>query len=587
MDLAEVMGNRKVAFAIFVLLSILFLLPVFSNISYWGDFDWDQHLFYHGSARESILKFGQFPLWNPFYCGGTPLLANPQSAFLSPFFLFVLFFGTVAGLKIEALAFLVLGLFGMFLLARKMGIKVIPAYVSAVAFMLGSWFSARVLVGHTTFFPFALVPWAVFFFLESYEKRHYALFSASVLAVMLFSGGVYPLYFAAIFLAGFALMDALEKQEFKPILLVMLVFVFAVLFSAVKLVPMLEYTSGLSYEDVQYNSPGLLLKSLFSWNQGIGSNDISTGRALVQDPFKLQEDTLSGKVAWGWHEYSSYIGIFVFLLSLLSVISYRKSWKLLVLAAVFLVLSMGDFSIVPVWNLVRQIPILGALHGPSRLLIMFAFCIALLAGRALSDIKQASNRYVSLGILLLIILEMFLVSRPLLYDAFSTEPLSINTKEYTEYVHIVSADKFRSQYPNMLQNMDTVNCYERIHPVLRAVPQFYDDGTFFEGFIGNAYIAETNQTFNISYFSPNKVVIGVSNVSGTLVYNENYLPGWQARGREAVSYAGLIAAKVTPSDAAVEFQYSPLTFYIGLAVSIISLLTAAFLVVRWRQYHCA
>src|SRR3989338_11551752 len=97
--------------------AFLLLQQIFPNIGNWGLYDWDQHSFYHESARVSLLAFNQFPLWTPYYCGGNVLLANPQSPFLSPFFIFVILFGVVVGLKVEVLLYFSLGLLGMFMAA--------------------------------------------------------------------------------------------------------------------------------------------------------------------------------------------------------------------------------------------------------------------------------------------------------------------------------------------------------------------------------------------------------------------------------------------------------------------------------------
>ena len=63
----------------------------------WGILDWNEHFLYHGVPYQSIIEHGQFPLWNPYSCGGNPMLANPQSRFLSPLFLIDLAFGVVVG----------------------------------------------------------------------------------------------------------------------------------------------------------------------------------------------------------------------------------------------------------------------------------------------------------------------------------------------------------------------------------------------------------------------------------------------------------------------------------------------------------
>jgi hypothetical protein len=117
------------------------------------------------------------------------------------------------------------------------------------------------------------------------------------------------------------------------------------------------------------------------------------------------------------------------------------------------------------------------------------------------------------------------------------------------------------------------------------MPQFIDaemeTGKQYEKFIGNAYFAETNQSFNLSYFSPNKVKVKVTNVTEpkTLVLNQNYWPGWKAKGRKAFFYNGLIAANTTKEEE-VTFYYLPRSFVIGTIISIISFCFAGAMIFR-------
>ncbi len=82
-----------IALLIFFLAALAFVYPVFQNLGNWGIHDWDQHFMLNAMPRETILEFKQFPLWSPHYCGGNVMLANPQSSFLNPLYIFVLIFG--------------------------------------------------------------------------------------------------------------------------------------------------------------------------------------------------------------------------------------------------------------------------------------------------------------------------------------------------------------------------------------------------------------------------------------------------------------------------------------------------------------
>lgn len=559
----------------FAAITAAFVVPLFANFDNWGLYDWDQHLFYHESPRISVLNYGQFPLWNAHYCGGTPMLANPQSAFLSPFFITVLLFGAVAGLKLQILLYLLLGLSGTFLAARQLRATPIAASLASIIFMLSSWFALRVRVGHTTFFPFALLPWAFFFFLKSLQQPRWLAAAALMLAIAFRSGGIYPFYAAILLLGGYALLESAGTRKLKPLLLLAAIFALAFLLAAVKFLPVLEFTSGVPVrQDAQLTSISIVSKALFSPFQSIEKKDAETGRDLVPEGTEKELATLEGKLPWMWHEYSAYTGIIAFLLAALSIISYKRNWKLLLSAAFFFLLSLGDSSPIPVWQLLRKLPFFSSMHGPSRFIIPFVFIIALLAASTLSSIKMPKKKIISMAILAIVTAEMLFVSMPLLSGTFPVEPPE-HLQTSGDFIQVYTSAPYISQYPNLLQNLGTINCYERLHLTTRALPQFVD-GEPYQKFMGNAYVAETNQSLNLSYFSPNKIIISLEgaqiNNTETLVINQNYYPGWKASNNNEKSYNGLLAAEITPDDKSIEFNYKPRSFAIGAVVSAAALL---------------
>ena len=60
--------------------------PILFALDNWGIQDWDHHFVLMEVPRASLLEYFQIPLWNPYSEGGMPMLAHPQSRFLSPFF---------------------------------------------------------------------------------------------------------------------------------------------------------------------------------------------------------------------------------------------------------------------------------------------------------------------------------------------------------------------------------------------------------------------------------------------------------------------------------------------------------------------
>jgi len=93
--------------------------------------DWDQCLQLRWVARYTILHFRQFPLWNPYRCGGMPMLGHPLSDFISPFLILDLLFGPMVGTHLEVVVQIAAGFSGACFLARSRGISRLGATAAA------------------------------------------------------------------------------------------------------------------------------------------------------------------------------------------------------------------------------------------------------------------------------------------------------------------------------------------------------------------------------------------------------------------------------------------------------------------------
>ena len=361
----------------------------------------------------------------------------------------------------------------------------------------------------------------------------------------------------------------------------------SLLLSSIKLLPIIDFTSGVSAEkDTQLTSAGIVLKSLLSREQSIAQKDLETGRDLVKEGRQKYLGTLAGKIPWGWHEYSAYVGIIPMILAAVAFINYRRNWKLIVSALFFLLLALGTYLPFGPWQLLRGLPFFSSLHGPSRFMIVFVFFTALLAAKALSSLKISGNRNIqtaiAVSLCIIVAADLLLVSRPLFQTAFPLSPLEIKSTNLgsPEFIQMLSSAPELAQYPNLLQGIGTLNCYERLHLKIRPLPQFVD-GVPYPGFIGNAYIAETNQSLNFSHFSPQKISVKLQqiNSASTLVINQNYYKGWKADVADVgktLSFNGLLAAKVSPADSGKEitFRFSSPPFVLGSVISILSVIAA-------------
>ena len=566
--------QETIALLIFFAASLAFAYPVLQKIGNWGIHDWDQHFMYNAVPKNTILEFKQFPLWSPYYCGGNVMLANPQSSFLNPLFIFVLILGEVTGLKLLILAYLAIGLFGMFLLARHMKISSISSYLSAILFMLSGLYAMRVSIGHTVWMQMALIPYVFLFYLKSLENRRYVFLSALFMAFIFFGGGIYPLLFVTLFLGFYAVVASIKewkKMKLTHLRNAALIFILFILISSVKLIPMLEFAKDHSYakEDFQDNSLGKIIEALTF-------RDINSRMGYMYD-YRINGYTES---IWNWHEYHAYIGFLPLLLFLAgSIFLFRKEWPLVLAAVVFFLVAWGGNSIINIWGILKQFPLISDLHGPSRFLTMFIFSLSLIAGKFISifENKKLFFRFKSkkhdilriflILLVLTIFIDLFLVNSQLFKHSFVVKPLKVEEQEFAQ----VTGVKEKTQYPTFLANLGLVNCFEKVKPKLGAIPKFdTKTGAIYTNYLGEAYMLENNATQKITYFSPNAIRVR-ANESGTLLLNQNYADGWKVENGEIKNINGLIGAEAGKNQEVV-FYYLPNSFIMGSVISIISLI---------------
>ena len=571
--------NNWTALIIFTIISLIVLFPIFTNISYLGTADWDQHFFYNAVPRKTILTYHQIPLWNPYYCGGNVLLAHPESAFLSPFFIFILLFGTVIGLKLQILFHMILGMFGMFLLSKQMKLKSISCYIPAFIFMLSSWFIMHILVGHTLYLTMAYLPFIFLFYLKSLNKLKYVILSALFLAIMFLGGGTYPFAFSILFLAVFSFFNSIKNKSIKSIKNILIIIIITLLLGAVKFMPSYFFIKENAYSinDKQPVSIKTFLDGLLSRDQGIResrtfySEFIYPHREYSQG--ELREIRLKIKTKWSWHEYSAYIGVISFILFILSLfLLIKKEWDLILAAFIFIILYFGHKAFL--YSVLNMFPIFKSLHGSSRLTIIIIFCIALLAGKAFSFFEKKKFRYrnyVLIFIVLLVLIDLITVIFPYSNAMFFRKPDIIIPSE--NFYHAFLEDRYSDQYVNFLENKGSINCYERLHLPFAISPKYYLNNTPYEKYRGEIYLLKNKGITKLSYFSPNKIKVEVDlKQNDILVINQNYFKGWKAKGKEVISYNGLIATEATPYDKEVVFYYLPKGFIFGFIISIISLI---------------
>jgi hypothetical protein len=581
----------RVAFFLFV--SIIFCLPILDNFKNWGGMDWDEVFFWHAFARDTILRYHQLPLWNPYAQpeGSLVFIAYPNSDFLSPFFIIVMLFGPIFGTKLLIIVHLFLGFWGMFLLARYLVLDEVPAYLSSFIYMLSSVFFLHLTEGHFEWVNMVFVPWFLLFFLKSLKKPIYVLAGALFLSLMLLGGSVDVFSILTVFLAIFVVTLTIKLRIILPIRNLLLILLITFSLCSIKLFPMFEYLTRFPrrVESPERTKVSLLSTVLLDRNQ-----------AKIYSETKWNgpdTKTARGKelgIDHGWHEYGAYIGIAPLLLFLLGSIFYlKKFWPWLAAGIVCLTLSLGNNHYLDLWSALRLIPFYAWLRVPSRFILGFIFIVAIFSGLGFQKIGQiiGNKRYVSLLVLGgLIFLDLFLVDTGIFRQAFQVLPIENIVRNYnfvqkSDFNDYIYQNGMRGgRYPAFLANEGVLKkvSYDIASPkgavAAAGSPQYRKE----------AFLVNETGGARIKYFSPNKLIIEMQNKQeDILALNQNFYPGWKTRGgrdNTVFSYKGLIATKVLAGSQKVTLYFLPTSFIVGSIVSLGTvILSAYYLAIRNKK----
>ena len=589
--------HNLVPLLIFLVVSLVYSFPILKNISWLGQMDWDQFTFWNAVPRDTILRYGQFPLWNPYVNGGNVLLAHTHSLFLSPSYILVLFFGPVVGVKLKICLYLVFGMFGMYVYSKQLGLTKISSYLSSFVYMFSSSLALHLVAGHGEYIYTAFLPWIFLTYQKSLKDAKYIIGCICLFALMILGGSVDVLFITILLIIFFSFFMMMQMRKVFPLKILGIIFVGALLLSSIKLVPVLEFLekNPRAIESSEASDISLLSASLLSKEQLIYyENTKWTNSPLIHIP--VQKIKFRGiEFEHGFHEYGAYIGWIPLILAGIGCFFLRQYWPLLVMCILSLWISLGGGAFFNLWDLIHKLPLYNSLRVPSRFIIGFIFFVALISGFGFSKIENSfKNKYyrILIGfIVVFVALDLLLVNYSLLKSIFVLKPSEITRnsefKQRYKSLNIPSDMSGSSMYPVFLSNSRLLSGYEVLAVRQEGVLTISDFN-----YRGEAYLKDGKGDVQISYFSPNKIIVKVNSLGdAALVLNQNYYSGWKVKRRgetiSALSLDGLIATNVTPDIDEVTFYYLPNSFIIGsglTAVTIIFLLGGFIVLTKKRKY---
>lgn len=329
------------------------------------------------------LKQGRLPTWNPYVFGGTPLLANIQTAVFYPLnFLYLLTdFTTAWGIQI-LLQPLLAGLFMYFYLQnlRLTGLASIFGSISfAFCGFMVAWLTWNTLGQTILWLPLILLA----------KDKLIERFSFPWVAVLIFAeismilaGHIQTAVYAFVFSSVYLAWRIWQKSGRNWKIILKKRFVFVITGSLVLLITSIQWWPTLQFiigSARQFDLPDWhRLDWFLPWQHLL---------QLVAPDFFGNPTTGNYWGVWNWGEFASYIGVIPLFFASLSILIRKDKetrffiWTLIVC----LLLALPTFIAQIPYAL--AIPFLSTMQ-PSRIIVLMSFCLAVLGAFGVDAILE-------------------------------------------------------------------------------------------------------------------------------------------------------------------------------------------------------
>ncbi len=594
-------GDAWALAAILVFIALL-CTPFLSHPTYlYDEHDYFQQFSYNAFNRRAILEEGSLPLWAPAFGGGYPFIGHPENMVLSPFFLPVLLFGEVVGVKLTACLMYLVGALGMYYLCRRpLSLSPAPSLAAALLYSLNAHVPYGLHTGNLNVAYELCLPWTLSLLLEASQsdrphasRRLRVILAALVLAVALATGLGILILTQGLFLLLLGLLFASRKGKgprtaFPKALLLCVVWTAAL--GAVRVLPIADLLSDnpRRFGPYEHAATGSL-----SWE--------NLYHALLDpDPFRKPADKFPDGSPADGVLYVGWLGIVLFLIGVAR--KARAHWPFLAAGAVMLLLCLGPNAPVDLFALLYRLPLFGAFHMPGKYFASpVAFTLALFGGLSLAgwkgNILKTLLAASALGAALLM-----LRTAVSYHENLFTEPPPESRRSAPSFHHVLTYESApgeegppsgqvssirggrgsRAQYELALAGLGRINWYGVIELPENAAPaELWDLRTGKRwpnpAYRGEVFFLEKENRAAPRSFASNRIEVEADLVRpGVLVVNQNAYRHWRASTGTIVRDLPLLATRLTRLGRyRVIFEYRPWPFYLGLFISLASLLGAA------------
>jgi hypothetical protein len=546
----------------------------------------------------SMREFGQVPSWNPYYCGGTPGLANPQVTYLAPDFFLRLVWGGAVGRKLTVVLALLLGLEGMYRLARAWRIGWVGAIAAAAAYSTNGWFRQFAELGWLNFLVgFELLPWVLLAMHRSIREPHFrwrwAALGGFFLAWMLLCGGTYTAPIAVVCVGWLCCVYTIEgsfrarlKEYFwRPWATATLMGLLALGLSAFRTLPMLALVR---------EHPRLWL-----------ANETAYIRDVVY--MLTNQDGIEGyvgKTAIGLATLGLLLGVSPRRGSVIAGITSRAAGRVAGVSALFFAaVSVGDHGWVSPYHWINVLPLFEQLREPLRYTIVTALFVSLAAGACI-DALQTTVRFTvlrctrrsgstisttptrmrwgrALGVLVASAAASYwliptIEENRFTDTAFSEAPIEPHRETFRQ-----ARGNRWDAHVWIHSDRGSLQCFEETP--FRQSPELRADLVSEEYALDPSALSVTR-----TRWTPNAMTLSVvARKPGLVVINQNYHRYWRSSVGKAISHKGLLAVEVPEGEHTLVLRFVDPLFWVGATVTFsLMAIGAAFAIAsrRGRRY---
>jgi hypothetical protein len=546
--------------------------------------DWDRHLSYLEGARAAVREYRELPFWNPYPCGGVPMLAHPESSILTPFYLLTLVLSPNEAIRWNIGLHHLIAVIGTWLLVRehlrRRGGTLLAAPLGACLFAAGSVFPLHLAEGHFEWLPAAYMPWILHYFEQSLRgnRLHHAVYAGIGIALMIGEGATYPTTHGMVLLGFYAGLIFLSERRWRPLIAAAIMVFSGLCLAAPKVLPMAEFLS---------RRP-----------RHIGSTEEMPLEGLYH-AFTSQLPRSAPWTVWGWHEFGHYVGMVGLGLALFGLLVGGRRARLLgAVAALFVVLGAGSFAPWAPWTLLHELPGFSSQHVPSRFLLGALLPFAVLASLGLAALltpQPAIRRWLgSLVFISVLTTDIWVVRHDIFHPAPCEKrpgtPLPPTSKGFVTTVGTPDWADCHALASTSRSHVARIDAYEPLCP--RADQGSYngrEDGLIPKSspdYKGEAWLEPGAGNVRLLRHTNNRFVLKIDATRPTLlVLNQNGDTGWRvsdpACGRPFIDEHRRLALRVPAGTRKITVMYRPPYLSLGLGLCFATL--AGLFVLRRQQ----